>query len=150
MARATTKNASTRSSRATAGEDAPKRRPGRPLGSTNAKKPPAARSGRTAKPAATSRTAKDAPRAPKMNKAELEVEVTKLERTVARLRSKNKELKLAASEAREHADSLESQLSARSTPAASAKAPRATRRKTGRNAAPADSSDDSPADTSDE
>jgi RNA polymerase primary sigma factor len=141
MARATTKKASTRSPRAAAGEDAPKRRPGRPLGSTNAKKPPAARSRRTAKPAAASRTAKDAPRAPKMNKAELEAEVTKLERTIARLRSKNKELKLAANEAREHADVLEAQLTSRSA-TTGAKPPRQSRRRTGRTSADSSGSDE--------
>lgn len=89
MARTTTP---TRSSRRAA-ETAPKKRLGRPPGSKNrvpAKaKTGAARSGRKAA----------VPAAPRLNKAELEAQVAKLERTVARLRKQNAELKQAAQEA---------------------------------------------------
>ncbi len=123
MARATTTKPPARKPRMTVSDAPPKRKPGRPLGSTNAKKTPPASSARAPKPAAR-RAAVSAP-APKMNKADLEAHVAKLERTVSRLREKNKELKQAASDAREHADTLEVQLSSR--PAA-AKPPRKPRR----------------------
>ena len=76
-----------------------------------------------------------------MNKAELELQVAKLERTVARLRSKNKELKIAASEAREHADALEAQLSAHPTTSDNVKPSRRTRRGTRRAAASGEADD---------
>ena len=67
---------------------------GRPLGSKN-------RSSVVPLKAATSPTRsvvsrKAAPAAPKMNKAELEVQLVKLERLVSRLREQNKELKILA------------------------------------------------------
>jgi predicted RNase H-like nuclease (RuvC/YqgF family) len=99
----------------------PKRKPGRPLGSTNAKKPAPASARKTA-------ASKPAARAPKLNKAELEAQVAKLERSVSRLREKNKELKLAMTTAQDHADTLEAQLAA--APAAEApKPPRRSSRK---------------------
>jgi hypothetical protein len=140
MARAT--KTSSRNPRATAGDDTPRRGPGRPPGSTNARKPPSAKSAGATKPTARGRASTDAARVPKLNKAELETQVAKLERTVARLRSKNKELKLAANEAREHADMLEAQLTSRSA-ATSAKPPRQTRRRTGRTSAAASESEES-------
>ncbi len=112
MARATTTNTPTRKSRSLAVDEAQKRKPGRPVGSTNARKPaPAAKASRPA----TGRAAavKPAARAPKLNKAELEAQVGKLERAIARLREKNKELKQAVADGREHQDTLESQLAAK-------------------------------------
>ncbi|WP_428391977.1 hypothetical protein [Lichenicoccus sp.] len=148
MARATTPKSPARKSRSMVIEPAPKRKPGRPAGSTNAKKPvakvsatrasapkvsaaktPAPKVGVRASKMSGKRTpaAKLAASAPKMSKADLEAHVTKLERTVSRLREKNKELKQVASDAREHADTLEVELSARHAPEA-AKPPRKQRR----------------------
>ena len=133
MARATTTKASARKPRMAATKPSAKRKPGRPVGSTNTKKAPAI-SARVAKAPAKAATrtavAKPAAAAPKMSKAELESHVSKLERTVSRLRDKNKELKQAASDAREHADTLEMQLTSRATPEP-AKASRRSRRSTG-------------------
>jgi hypothetical protein len=104
MARATATKS--RTTRKAAAEAPPKRRPGRPAGSKN----------RTAEASvpASSREAKTrrvqnvkAAAAPKMNKAELEVHVAKLERTVARLRAQNKELKRAVIDVSEQRDVLE-------------------------------------------
>ncbi len=113
MARATNTKPSRKPRTMVAAEE-PKRKPGRPLGSTNAKKPA---------PPSTKKTAalKLATRAPKPNKAELEAQVSKLERSVSRLREKNKELKLAMTTAQDHADTLEAQLAA--APAAEASKP---------------------------
>ena len=112
MARATTTNTPTRKSRSLAVDEAQKRKPGRPIGSTNARKSaPAAKASRPSAKRAT--TAKPAARAPKPNKAELEAQVGKLERSIARLREKNKELKQAVADGREHQDTLESQLAAK-------------------------------------
>ncbi|MGI4794185.1 MAG: hypothetical protein ACRYG8_08915 [Janthinobacterium lividum] len=78
-------------------EPAPKKRIGRPVGSKNrtpskAKAAPVAAAKRTvAKKVA-------APAAPKLNKAELEHQVIKLERTIARLRKQNADLKQTARE----------------------------------------------------
>ena len=128
MARATSTNPPTRKSRSLAIEDSQKRKPGRPVGSTNARKPASATVAKAAKPAAKRVAApKPAARAPKLNKAELEVQVGKLERAIVRLRDKNKELKQAVVEAREHQDTLEAQLAAK--PAAEvSKSPRKSRR----------------------
>ena len=80
-------------------EPAPKKRLGRPVGSKNrttatvkAKAAPitAAKRAVAKKPAI--------PTAPKLNKAELEHQVIKLERTIARLRKQNAELKQTARE----------------------------------------------------
>ena len=80
-------------------EPAPKKRLGRPLGSKNrvtsagkAKAAPVASTGH----GVSKKTA--APVVPKLNKAELEHQVIKLERTIARLRKQNAELKLTARE----------------------------------------------------
>ena len=148
MARATTPKSPARTSRSMVIEPAAKRKPGRPAGSTNAKKPVSKVSATRASAAKASApktstakigarvsklaakripAAKLAASAPKMSKADLEAHVTKLERTVSRLREKNKELKQVASDAREHADTLEVQLSARHAPE-TAKPPRKQRR----------------------
>ena len=107
MARATKTSTSTRPRAAV---KAPKRKPGRPIGSTGTKKSAPAAVAKAVKPSgrriAVARVAKP-------NKAELESQLGKLERTVARLRDKNKELKQIATEAREHADTLEAQLAAK-------------------------------------
>ena len=126
MARATNTSNSTRPR--AAAKEAPKRKPGRPIGSTSVKKSGAASAAKIVKPSGRrSAVAHPVARAAKPNKAELEIQLGKLERTVARLREKNKELKQMASEAREHADTLEAQLAAK--PAASApKPPRKSRR----------------------
>ena len=73
-----------------------------------------------------------------MSKADLETHVTKLERTLSRLREKNKELKQVATDAREHADTLQVQLSAR--PAAETAKPS---RKPRRSASPQPEASDS-------
>ena len=78
---------------------APKKRIGRPLGSKNRTK-----SASAAKAAPITRTTRAAPRktsaaaVPKSSKAELEQQVVKLERTIARLRKQNTELKQASRE----------------------------------------------------
>ncbi len=105
MARST-KTARTSSRRAP--EAAPRKRLGRPLGSknkvTSATKAKAAPLARTAR-AASRKTA--APATPKLNKAELEQQVVKLERIIARLRKQNAELKhTARTEAREAAQAV--------------------------------------------
>ncbi len=89
MARTTTP---TRSSSRRAAEPAPKKRLGRPPGSKNRIPAKAAGAARSTRNAA-------APAAPRLNKAELEAQVAKLERTVARLRKQNAGLKQAAEEA---------------------------------------------------
>ena len=141
MARATSSNSTARKSRSLAIGDSQKRKPGRPVGSTNAKKPAAA--AKAAKPAAKRVTApKPAARAPKLNKAELEVQVGKLERTIVRLRDKNKELKQAVADARDHQDTLEAQLAAKPI-AEAAKPPRKSRRAAAKESEPvSDSVDD--------
>ena len=123
MARATTAKTSARKSRTATSEAAPKRKPGRPVGSTKAKKAPAATtpSRITKTTAKRGPAAKAAAAAPKMSKSELEAHVSKLERTLSRLRDKNKELKQAATDAREHADTLEEQLTSRPAPPAASK-----------------------------
>ena len=129
MARATSTNTPTRKSRSLAIEDAKKRKPGRPVGSTNAKKSASATAAKVTKPAAKRVAApKAAARAPKLNKAELETQVGKLERAIGRLRDKNKELKQAVTEAREHKDTLQAELSAKPTAAEVAKPARKSRR----------------------
>ena len=147
MARATSTNTPTRKSRSLAIEDAKKRKPGRPVGSTNVKKSASATAAKSTR-TVTKRVAapKAAARAPKLNKAELEIQVGKLERAIGRLRDKNKELKQAVTEAREHRDTLEAELAARPT-AEVAKPARKTRRSTAK-AVPdvsGDHSDDKPA-----
>jgi len=94
MARVTT---SSRSSSRRTPEPAPKKRLGRPPGSKNIV--PAASKAKAA-PASAKRVVRKtaAPAAPKLNKAELEAHVVKLERTVVRLRKQNAELKQAARE----------------------------------------------------
>ena len=89
MARTTTP---TRPSSRRAAEPAPKKRLGRPPGSKN-RVPAKAK-------ADTSRSARKpaAAAAPRLKKAELEAQVTRLERAVARLRKQNAELKQAAKE----------------------------------------------------
>ena len=130
MARATSTNTPTRKSRSLAIEDAKKRKPGRPIGSTNARKSASATAAKATKPVAKRVSApKAAARAPKLNKAELEIQVGKLERAIGRLRDKNKELKQAVTEAREHQDTLEAQLAAKPT-AEVAKPTRKSRRST--------------------
>ena len=89
MARTTTP---IRSSSRRAAEPAPKKRLGRPPGSKNRVPAKAAGTTRSTRKAA-------APAAPRLNKAELEAQLVKLERTVARLRKQNAELKQAAKEA---------------------------------------------------
>ncbi len=118
MARATNTNNSARKPRMSAVADVQKRKPGRPVGSTNAKKAALATSAKAT--AKRSASLKAAP-APRLNKAELEIQVGKLERTIARLRDKNKELKQAAIEARNHLDTLEAELA--SKPAAETRKP---------------------------
>lgn len=122
MARATNTNNSARKPRMSAVADVQKRKPGRPVGSTNAKKAASATSAKATAKATAKRSAslKAAP-APRLNKAELEIQVGKLERTIARLRDKNKELKQAAIEARNHLDTLEAELA--SKPAAETRKP---------------------------
>lgn len=103
MARATTTKTPARKLRAKV-EEAPRRKPGRPVGSTNAKraatsaakiaKPPVKRA-TVAKTTRVTKPVKAMAPAPKMSKADLELHVVKLERTIARLREKNKELKVA-------------------------------------------------------
>ncbi len=130
MARATTTNTPTHKSRSLAIKDAKKRKPGRPVGSTNVKKSTSATAAKSTK-LVTKRVVapKAAARAPKLNKAELEAQVGKLERSIGRLRDKNKELKQAVTEAREHQDTLEAELATR--PAAEvAKPARKSRRST--------------------
>jgi hypothetical protein len=118
MARATNTNNSARKPRMSAVADVQKRKPGRPVGSTNAKKAASATSAKaTAKRSASPKAAP----APRLNKAELEIQVGKLERTIARLRDKNKELKQAAIETRNHLDTLEAELA--SKPAAETRKP---------------------------
>lgn len=75
---------------------APERRPGRPAGSKNRVAAAPEKAASVSARATASR--KSAPAAPKMNKADLEAHVTKLERTISRLREQNKELKRAAVE----------------------------------------------------
>ncbi len=88
MARAAVKSRSATSR--TVADAAPKRRPGRPPGVKNRVKATPAKATRTTKATAAAKAA------PKRNKAELEAHVIKLERTVARLREQNKEMKRAA------------------------------------------------------
>ena len=90
MARTTTP---TRSSSRRAAEPEPKKRLGRPPGSKN-RVPAKAKAG-----AARSARKSAPPAAPRLNKAELEAQVAKLERAGARLRKQNAELKQAAKEA---------------------------------------------------
>ena len=103
MARSTK---TTRSSARRDPEPAPGKRLGRPPGSKNRVKPSAPTTA-----ASVARTTRAAPRkaaapaAPKLSKAELEHQVVKLERTIARLRKQNAELKHAArTDAREAED----------------------------------------------
>ena len=95
MARTTTKT--TRAPAKRAPEPAPKKRVGRPVGSKN-RVPATVTKARSAPAPVQKRTAarKAPPAAPKLNKAELEAQVVKLERTVARLRKQNAEMKQAA------------------------------------------------------
>ena len=100
MARSTK---TTRTSAKRTPEPASRKRLGRPLGSKNK-----VTSATKAKAAPVARTTRAAPRrttgapAPKLNKAELEQQVVKLERTIVRLRKQNADLKQAArTEARE-------------------------------------------------
>ena len=113
MARATTTKMAARTPRGKAVARAPKRRPGRPLGSTNAK------SGKTA--ARRSTAAKPVAREPKLSKAELEAQVAKLERSIARLREKNRELKQVATDAQDRADMIEARHASRPRAAGAAK-----------------------------
>ncbi len=125
MARGTNTSNSTRPRAAV---EAPKRKPGRPIGSTGTKKATPASAAKPVKSSATrGAIARPAARAAKPNRAELEIQLGKLERTVVRLREKNKELKQIATEAREHADTLEAQLAAKPV-AAAPKPPRKNRR----------------------
>ncbi|MGI4796582.1 MAG: hypothetical protein ACRYG8_21485 [Janthinobacterium lividum] len=79
-------------------EAAPKKRLGRPPGSKNkaVSKPKAAAASVAAGRAAPKRAT--AAVAPTLNKAELEQQIIKLERTIARLRKQNAELKTVARE----------------------------------------------------
>jgi exonuclease VII small subunit len=104
MARATTK---IRTSRKSVAEASPKRRPGRPVGSKNRKVVASVLERSSKAKAPRSPTTRTTAAAPKMNKAELEARVAKLERTVTRLREQNKELKRAALDAAEQRDALE-------------------------------------------
>lgn len=96
MARSTK---TTRTSVRRASEPAPRKQLGRPPGSKNK-----VTSAAQAKATPVARTTRIAPRAaaasatPKLNKAELEQQVVKLERTITRLRKQNTELKQAARE----------------------------------------------------
>jgi exonuclease VII small subunit len=112
MARATTTKSRPR--RKAVAEAVPKRRPGRPLGSKN-RKAVASVLGSSSK-AKTSRspTTRAAIATPRLNKAELEARVAKLERTLTRLREQNKELKRAALDAAEQRDALEAARQAKS------------------------------------
>ncbi len=76
-----------------------KRAPGRPLGSKNR-----VVAGKVARPSLPAQTAsgKTRPTAPKMSKADLEAQVIKLERALARSRKHVTELKLMMSEAASH------------------------------------------------
>src|SRR3978361_994767 len=67
---------------------------GRPAGSKN--RSPVVSLKAANPPTRSTASRKAAPVAPKLNKAELEVHVAKLERLVARLREQNKELKALA------------------------------------------------------
>ncbi len=145
MARATNTSNSTRPRAAV--KEAPKRKPGRPVGSTSVKKPAPASTAKTVKPSARrGAVAHPVARAAKPNKAELETQLGKLERTVARLREKNKELKQMASEAREHADTLEAQLAAK--PVAAAPKPTRKSRRPARQSDPEIVADDGAPDES--
>lgn len=95
MARTTTKT--TRAPAKRTPEPAPKKRVGRPVGSKN-RVPASVTKTRSAPAPVQKRTAarKSAPVAPKLNKAELEAQVVKLERTIARLRKQNAEMKQTA------------------------------------------------------
>ena len=104
----------------------PKPKRGRPPGSKNRVPAEPTRTTRTAARLATSRKAPLA--APKLNKAELEVQLVKLERAVSRLREQNKELKRLV---REGAEAAELAAAAAPTPSRSrvraAAAPKAAR-----------------------
>ena len=96
MARSTK---TTRVSTKRASEPAPRKHLGRPPGSKN--KVTSAAKAKAAPVAHTTRTAPKATAAsatPKLNKAELEQQVVKLERSIVRLRKQNTELKQAARE----------------------------------------------------
>lgn len=91
----------TRTSGRSKAEPAPKKRLGRPIGSknhssSNAKAAPVAAAKRSVAKKAV------APATLKLNKAELEAQIVKLERTIARLRKQNTELKQT-----ERADAVE-------------------------------------------
>lgn len=96
MARTTTKT--TRAPAKRTPEPAPKKRVGRPVGSKNRVPAAAVTKARSAPAPVQKRTAarKAPPAAPKLNKAELEAQVVKLERTIARLRKQNAEMKQTA------------------------------------------------------
>ena len=103
MARSTK---TTRNSTRRTPEPAPRKRLGRPPGSKNRVK-----LSTSTKAVPVVRTVRAAPRrttaapAPKLNKAELEAQVVKLERSIARLRKQNAELKqMARTKAREAAE----------------------------------------------
>lgn len=121
MARSTK---TTRSSARRAPEPAPKKRPGRPLGSKNRVKSPT-----SAKAVPVARTTRAAPRktaapAPKLNKAELEAQIVRLERTIVRLRKQNAELKQTAHpEGREAAEAPPAPVETRRLPKRTASAP---------------------------
>ena len=101
MARTATKKSSTKVS-TIIGNVVPKPKRGRPPGSKN--RVPA-ESTKTTRAAARTAAARKSPLAtPKLNKAEVEAQLVKLERTVSRLREQNKELKRLVREGAEAAE----------------------------------------------
>ena len=133
MARATK---TTRPSGRRTPDPVPRKRPGRPLGSKNkvaavtkANIPPVARTARQVRKTPAVAT-------PRLNKAELEAQVVKLERTIARLRKQNTELKQAAREEARDATQAASAPGPTSTKRAAAAAPRRNARTVADPAAP--------------
>lgn len=90
MARAATKKTIKPAARSTVMASS-KPKVGRPLGSKNRSSAVPLKA--TTSPTRSVMSRKAAPAAPKMNKAELELQLAKLERLVTRLREQNKELK---------------------------------------------------------
>ena len=128
MARAATKKPATSTAQSTKTGSSKSKR-GRPVGSKNRSSvaPLKAASGPTRSTAAQ----KAVPVAPKLNKAELEVQLAKLERLVVRLREQNKELKAIVKSAQAPKQAIpETKLvrdDAKSAPAAKTRKPRASK-----------------------
>ena len=119
----------TRASARQTAEPAPKKRPGRPAGTKNRIPASKARSAPAAPAKRVVARRSEAPAAPKLNKAELEAQVVKLERTVARQRKQIAELKQTVREG-----SAEAPKATRATVATKQK--RAAAPKTGRGRKP--------------